>query len=83
MVYDSTRNTLGTTRQIITHCTIVPQSKPRQGRGVIAVEIHTSLCSPRKVFAVLPRVLLLSYPTVPILTLSSLGPKQGIRSHQW
>lgn len=51
--------------------------------GVIAAEIHTSLCSPRKAFAVLPKVLLLSYPTVPILTLSSPGPEQGSDRIKW
>jgi hypothetical protein len=48
----------------------------------MAAEIHTSLCSPRRAFAVLQRVLLPSYPTAPTLTLSSPGPEQRIRWHQ-
>ena len=79
---ERTRNTLRATRRIITHCTNRPTFKTKARKGVIAVEIHTSLCSPRRVFAVLPKVLLLSYPTVPTLTLSSPGPEQRIRSHQ-
>jgi hypothetical protein len=57
----------------------------RKGRKrVIAAEIRISLCSPRRVFVVPPKVLLPSYPTAPTLTLSSLGPEQGIiRSHRF
>lgn len=43
-------------------------------RGVIAAEIRTWLCSPRRVSVVPPRAPLLSCPTAPTLTLSSLGP---------
>jgi hypothetical protein len=79
---EKTRNTLRATRRIITHCTNRPTFRTKARKGVIAVEIHTSLCSPQRVFAVLPKVLLLSCPTVLTLTLSSPGPEQRIRSHQ-
>ncbi len=83
-MYVRTRNTLGATRRIITHCTNRLAVTTKEGKGVIAAEIHISLCSPRRVFAAPPRVLLPSFLTAPTLTLSSLGPEQRItRSHHW
>lgn len=61
----------------ITHCTkIVPQSEPNEScvRPIIVAVIRILLCFPRTVSAALPKVLLLFCPTVPVWTLSSLGP---------
>ena len=61
----------------ITHCTkIVPQSEPNEScvRPITVVVIRILLCFPRTVSAALPKVLLLFCPTVPVWTLSSLGP---------